>query len=104
MSEHEELMDLIRNEYDPKPNLGRGDYPAFDWDDGAGRIADAILADKALLLRKCAEEMRAQQAALKRAYEFLQDKSFTPDSLTHECTRVVEQIAAALSFTSGEAK
>lgn len=49
MSEREEIMDLIRNEYDPAPNHYRmGD----DWDDGAGRIADAILADKMLLLRK----------------------------------------------------
>lgn len=53
MSEREDWIDLIRNEYDPKPDLSRGAYPAFDseWDDGAGRIADAILADKVLLIR-----------------------------------------------------
>lgn len=54
MSEREDWINLIRNEYDPNPDLGRGSYPAFDseWDDGAGRIADAILADKAILLRR----------------------------------------------------
>jgi hypothetical protein len=54
-------MDLIRNEYDPVPSQYRvGD----DWDDGAGRIADAILADKALLLRKHAEEIDRFRAEL----------------------------------------
>lgn len=48
MSDREEWMNLIRNEYDPRPNLGKADYPGFEWDDGAGRIADAILADKYL--------------------------------------------------------
>jgi hypothetical protein len=49
MSEREEIMDLIRNEYDPAPSHYRmGD----DWDDGAGRIADAILADKVLAARR----------------------------------------------------
>lgn len=61
MSEREEWMTLIRNEYDPKPDLGLAAYPAFDseWDDGAGRIADAILADKVLLERKLASAKRA---------------------------------------------
>jgi hypothetical protein len=66
MSEREELIDLIRDEYDPRPNLGRGDYPAFDWDDGAGRIADAILVDRALLLQKYAARIEALEAALER--------------------------------------
>lgn len=49
MSQREEIMDLIRNEYDPAPSHYRmGD----DWDDGAGRIADAILADKILAERR----------------------------------------------------
>jgi hypothetical protein len=61
-SEREEIMDLIRNEYDPAPSHYRmGD----DWDDGAGRIADAILADKTLLLRKHAEALEeAGKAAI----------------------------------------
>ena len=62
MSEREEWADLIRNEYDPAPSHYRmGD----DWDDGAVRIADAILADKTLLLRKHAEELEeAGKAAM----------------------------------------
>jgi hypothetical protein len=52
MSKREEIIDLIRNEYDPKPNLAHGDYPAFDWDDGAGRIADTILANERVLLQR----------------------------------------------------
>lgn len=61
-SEREEIMDLIRNEYDPAPAHYRmGD----DWDDGAGRIADAILADKLLLLRKHADEIEKLRHALK---------------------------------------
>jgi hypothetical protein len=39
----QEIIDLIHNEYDPRPDLGRGDYPAFEWDDGSGRIADAVM-------------------------------------------------------------
>lgn len=65
MSEREELINLIRDEYDPRPNLGRGDYPAFGWDDGAGRIADAILADKVLALRAAADRIEALEAALR---------------------------------------
>jgi len=54
MSEREEWINLIRNEYDPLPDLGCGAYPAFEseWDDGAGRIADAIIADKTLVATK----------------------------------------------------
>jgi hypothetical protein len=63
VSEREEWMTLIRNEYDPMPDLGKGNYKAFEdsWDDGAGRIADAILADKTLLSRKHADELRGLQ-------------------------------------------
>jgi uncharacterized protein YyaL (SSP411 family) len=52
MSEREDWINLIRNEYDPMPDLGRANYSAFEsgWDDGAGRIADAIIANKTLLL------------------------------------------------------
>jgi hypothetical protein len=66
MSGREELIELIRNEYDPRPNLGRGAYPAFDseWDDGAGRIADAILADKTLLQRS---ERRRYESVMSEA-------------------------------------
>lgn len=63
-SEREELIKLIRDEYDPRPNLGMADYPGFEWDDGAGRIADKIIADRALLLRKHAEEIAAFRASL----------------------------------------
>jgi hypothetical protein len=70
MSERETIMDLIRNEYDPRPNLGKADYPGFEWDDGAGRIADAILADKTLLLRNHADEVdRLKDALMKLANE-----------------------------------
>ena len=46
--------------------------------------------------------IEALEAALRRAYNFLQDKAFTPDSLTHECTKVVEQIEAALAPEQGK--
>jgi hypothetical protein len=64
MSEREEIMDLIRNEYDPKPKLDEADYPGFEWDDGAGRIADAILADQTLQLRNNAAERETLVKAL----------------------------------------
>jgi hypothetical protein len=49
MSDRESWMELIRNEYDPAPSHYRmGD----DWDDGAGRIADAILAEQTLLAKQ----------------------------------------------------
>lgn len=69
MSERETWIDIIRNEYDPRPILGKGDYPGFEWDDGAGRIADAILADKLLLERKHAEEMARLKTRLDRIEE-----------------------------------
>jgi hypothetical protein len=96
MSEREELIGLIRDEYDPRPNLGRGDYPAFDWDDGTERIADAILADRVLLLRKYAARIEALEAALRKCVQYHveaaadcraisavnQDNCLGPDSLT----------------------
>lgn len=61
MSEREEIIGLIRDEYDPAPShYKRGD----DWDDGAGRIADAILADKTLALRHAADRIETLEAAL----------------------------------------
>jgi hypothetical protein len=53
MSEREAIMDLIRNEYDPCPDFDGAAYPALasEWDDGAGRIADAILADETVRLK-----------------------------------------------------
>lgn len=62
MSEREEIMDLIRNEYDPAPSHYKmGD----DWDDGAGRIADAILADRLIAIKaereRCAKIAAAHQ-------------------------------------------
>ena len=62
MSEREEIIDLIHNEYDPAPSHYKmGD----DWDDGAGRIADAILADRVLALRKAADRIEQLEAALR---------------------------------------
>jgi hypothetical protein len=59
MSDRENWMEFIRNEYDPCPDLGKGAYPAFasEWDDGAGRIADAILAMRTIMERKHADEI-----------------------------------------------
>lgn len=66
MSEREEWVNLIRNEYDPAPAHYRmGD----DWDDGAGRIADAIMADKTLLLRKQADEKADIRNLIKAAVD-----------------------------------
>jgi hypothetical protein len=66
MSEREEWMNLIRNEYDPAPRHYR---PGDDWDDGAGRIADAIIADKTLLQIKHAAEIERLSAIIKKATE-----------------------------------
>jgi hypothetical protein len=65
-SEREEIIELIRNEYDPCPDLGRASYPALasEWDDGAGRVADAILADRVLLQRS---ERRRYVSVMKEA-------------------------------------
>ena len=66
MSNRERIMELIRNEYDPAPSYFKmmGD----DWDDGAGRIADAILADQTLLLRNANDDL---VAALESARDFI---------------------------------
>jgi hypothetical protein len=61
MSERDEWMQLIRDEYDQAPSHYKmGD----DWDDGAGRLADAILADKILLLRKHAEQIEQAKKSI----------------------------------------
>jgi len=62
---------------------------------------DALAAPPASPLRG------REREALQRAYDFLQDKSFMPDALTHECTKVLEQMEAALAATpavGGEAR
>ena len=46
---------------------------------------------------EAADRIEALEAALRRAYDFLQDKAFTPDSLTHECTKVLDVMEAALA-------
>ena len=97
MSDREEIIDLIRNEYDPKPDLRRGDYPAFDWDDGAGRIADAILADRVLLLRNYADRIEALEAALREAQlsasQRKLDASVTPKQAAIDVSREREALA-----------
>ena len=67
MSEREDWINLIHNEYDPRPNLGKADYSGFEWDDGTGRIADAIMADKVLALREAADRIEALEEALAQA-------------------------------------
>lgn len=47
MTDRESWMKLIRDEFDPPPR-----YTVHGWDDGAGRIADAILADITLAVRR----------------------------------------------------
>lgn len=68
MSEREEIINLIRNEFDPRPNLGKADYPGFEWDDGAGRIADAVLADVFLAIKnereRCANIAESYEGTL----------------------------------------
>jgi hypothetical protein len=86
MSEREEIMDLIRNEYDPKPKLDAADFPGFEWDDGAGRIADAILADKALLLRKHYDERDVLVKALEEIA--LGRGTFAQDRFEHACNTI----------------
>jgi hypothetical protein len=50
-----------------------------------------------VLAEEAADRIETLEAALRRAYDFLQDKSFTPDELTHECTKVLEVMEAALA-------
>ena len=73
MSEREDWINLIRDEYDPRPNLGKADYSGFEWDDGTGRIADAIMADKVLALREAADRIEALEAALREAVKIAKD-------------------------------
>jgi len=49
------------------------------------------------LLSERSTRIETLEAALRRAYGFLQDKSFIPDSLTRECTKVLEEMEAALA-------
>lgn len=58
----DEIIEMIRTEYDPEPN----DWPRHrGWDDGAGAIADAILAAQAPL--------EAQVALLKECHDASND-------------------------------
>jgi len=78
MSERETWMDLIRNEYDPAPSHYKmGD----DWDDGAGRIADAILADKMLMLRAHADQVETLSAELADYAKTVADLRAAPASV-----------------------
>jgi hypothetical protein len=61
MSEREDWINLVHNEYHPRPSF----YSGFEWNDGTGRIADAILADKVLALREAADRIEALEAALR---------------------------------------
>lgn len=80
------LIDLIRNEYDKAPDyLRAGD----NWDDGAERIADAVLSRLS--------PPDAVRAAAHAAFQFLQDKSFIPASANTRCTKICEQLEAALA-------
>jgi hypothetical protein len=81
MSEREDWINLIRNEYDPMPDLGRANYSAFEsgWDDGAGRIADAIIANKTLLLRRRSEDASSPSSSM--TIEALADKLEAVSSL-----------------------
>lgn len=54
----DQIIELIRTQYDPEPN----DWPRHrGWDDGAGEIADAILAVQ--------EPLEAQVALLKECHD-----------------------------------
>lgn len=56
------IIELIRTKYDPEPN----DWPRHrGWDDGAGEIADAILAVQ--------EPLEAQVALLKECHDASND-------------------------------
>jgi hypothetical protein len=104
MSEREDWINLIHNEYDPRPNLGKADYSGFEWDDGTGRIADAIMADKVLALREAAARIEALEAQLR---ETLDDAHKARLSSIHHATdkatlrNHIEALEAALREIAG---
>jgi hypothetical protein len=70
MSERETIIDLIREHHDPMPSHWHA-REVDNWDDGTGFIADAILADKMLLIRKHDNE----REALVKALQLIMDMS-----------------------------
>lgn len=94
MGERETWMDLIRNEYD-----------ADDWDDGAGRIADAIIADKALLESKIVDDPSADERwnagvdmVMKSLCDYL---GVDPNAVTDLFFKTVWEAATAVLFLRG---
>jgi len=71
---------------------------SLGWKDGGeGAFEFVVRRSREVALEDCAARIEVLEAALRRAYGFLQDKSFIPDSLTHECTKVLEEMEAALA-------
>ena len=105
MSERETWIDLIRNEYEPRPNYGKADYPGFEWDDGAGRIADAILADRGLLLRKHGEEIKKLQVEIDRLLpyaEAFRREENRADKLGREVDEIRERLNETVALSNGD--
>jgi hypothetical protein len=110
MSEREDWINLIRNEYDPMPDLGRANYSAFEsgWDDGAGRIADAIIANKTLLLRRRSEDASSPSSSM--TIEALADKLEAVSSLggyimeSKEAAQIVTALRSISSLSAETAR
>ena len=96
MSEREDWINLIRDEYDPRPNLGKADYSGFEWDDGTGRIADAIMADKVLALREAADRIEALEADVDR---FVGQRDKALEFISANAHRI-EALEAALNYVA----
>jgi hypothetical protein len=91
MSEREDWINLVHNEYHPRPSF----YSGFEWNDGTGRIADAILADKVLALREAADRIAALEAALRETRGALAwiHNSTEADAVKH---RSYDELAAGI--------
>jgi hypothetical protein len=92
MSEREDWINLVHNEYHPRPSF----YSGFEWNDGTGRIADAILADKVLALREAADRIAALEAALRQVAVWVRQnpEANAGDHAGEELLAIVRRIAA----------
>jgi hypothetical protein len=96
MSEREDWINLVHNEYHPRPSF----YSGFEWNDGTGRIADAILADKVLALREAADRIEALEAALREIARG--EGRFSRDPYEHACNTIEDLIAIARAALAPE--
>jgi hypothetical protein len=91
------IASLIRERFDPCPDLGQASYKAFEdsWNDGAEEIADAILA-------LMPAPSSAETADLLKANQILHTLISSRDARLAEAVELIEDMAEAITAEVNE--